>query len=463
MRHPCARAVAVVAVLAALVTFAAPAGGSVVSGTAAEPPPRESGEATVTAPPPDPEGDIDPVRPTDGPAITPLAVPVRPIRFPLRSYSSFVDTFGACRDGCARRHEGIDIFTPKRTHLIAAADGHVTWLRTDASGTAGNGVGITDAQGWRYLYLHANNDNPGTDDGRNPARWRFSPGITMGTKVYAGQIIGYSGDSGNAETTPPHLHFEVRTPDLVEINPYPSLRNASWAPPVPRVFRFDSLRGGAANDHLAWATTTTTAIMACDTDGDGDDEPTFRDGAVFWLSPSAADTRVTGHRQYGSASDRGICGDWDGNGTETPGVRRGNVFMLRNSWTAGSANIVFGYGRSTDQVVVGDWNADGVDTVGVVRGATWLLNNRNAAGSASATFAYGRAGDRAVVGDWDGNGSDTPGVRRGTDMFLRNAPSSGASSIFIRVGAIGDATLIARWSTGTSDRDTISLWRRHPK
>ncbi len=461
MRHPCARAVSLVIVLSALVTLASPAGAS--SGAAAEPPPGESGEVTVTPPPPDPEGDIDPDRPRDDGEITPLAAVVRPIRFPIRSNSRFVDTFGACRDGCSRRHEGIDIFAPRRTHLFAAADGHVTWLSTNASGTAGNGVGITDAQGWRYLYLHVNNDNPGTDDGANPARWRFSPGITMGAKVYAGQIIGYSGDSGNAETTPPHLHFEIRNPALVEINPYASLLNASRAPAVPRLFRFDSLRGGAANDHLAWATTRTTAIMACDTTGDGDDEPTFREGAVFWLSPEGADTRVTGHRQYGVASDRGICGDWDGNGTETPGVRRGNVFMLRNSWTAGPANIVYGYGRSTDQLVVGDWNDDGVDTVGVVRGNTWLLTNRNASGSATTTFTFGRSGDRAVVGDWDANGSDTPGVRRGTATYLRNASSSGAASIFIRVGAIGDATLVARWSTGTSDRDTISLWRRHPQ
>ena len=236
MRHQRARAVALVAATWTAVSLGSVAGAEAGPGTAAEPPPAASGEATVEPPPPDPEGDIDPDRPPDD-EITPLAVPVRPIRFPLRSYSSFVDTFGACRDGCTRRHEGIDIFTPKRTHLIAAADGHVTWLRTDASGTAGNGVGITDAQGWRYLYLHANNDSPGTDDGRNPARWRFSPGITLGTKVYAGQIIGYSGDSGNAETTPPHLHFEIRTPDLVEINPYPSLQRASLgapgAPPVP--------------------------------------------------------------------------------------------------------------------------------------------------------------------------------------------------------------------------------------
>ena len=60
--------------------------------------------------------------------------------------------------------------------LVAAADGTVTFLRTDASGTSGNMVEITDDAGWSYWYLHINNDTPGTDDGANPAEYRFAPG-----------------------------------------------------------------------------------------------------------------------------------------------------------------------------------------------------------------------------------------------------------------------------------------------
>lgn len=425
--------------------------------------PQTSGERETDVPPPDPEGDIDPVRPGDGPLIEPTAVPVRPIHFPLARYSSYVDTFGACRDGCARTHQGNDIFTPKLTHLIAAADGYVTWLRTDASGTAGNGVGITDAAGWRYLYLHANNDNPGTDDGANPARWRFIPGLTMGTKVYAGQIIGYSGDSGNAEGTPPHLHFEIRDPSQVTINPYPSLRAATFAAPVPRLFRFDELRGGEASDHLAWATTATTAVMACDTDDNGTDSPVFRHGSIFWLSPSATDLRVVLAVGYGAAGDQGFCGDWDGNGTVTPGIRRGNVYMLRNSWTAGPAQIAFGYGRASDQMVVGDWNGDGVDSIGVVRGNQWMLSDRNAAGPANRVFPYGRAGDRPVPGDWNGDGVDTAGVRRGISMYLRNGAGGGGASIAFNLGSIGDGTVVADWPSGRAAGDTISVWRRNPR
>lgn len=449
--------------LALILSIGVPAGARPGSTGIPQQAPETSGEQETEAPPPDPEGDIDPYRPSDGAPINPLAVPVRPIHFPLASYSSYVDTFGACRDGCSRTHQGIDIFTPKLTHVIAAADGYVTWLRADASGTAGNGVGITDSAGWRYLYLHMNNDSPGTDNGANPARWRFIPGLAIGTKVYAGQIIGYSGDSGNAEGTPPHLHFEIRDPNQVNVNPYPSLRAATFARPVPRLFRFDQLRGGQASDDLAWATTSTTAVMGCDTDANGTDSPVFRHGSRFWASPSATDLRVVLAVGYGTASDRGFCGDWDGNGTVTPGVRRGHVYMLRNSWSSGPADVVFGYGAASDQMVVGDWNGDGVDTIGVVRGNHWMLSNRNASGPATVVFSYGRAGDRAVPGDWNGDSVDTAGVRRGDTMHLRDRAGGGAASRAFRLGVVGDVPVVANWPSGRAVGDTISVWRRHPR
>jgi murein DD-endopeptidase MepM/ murein hydrolase activator NlpD len=156
---------------------------------------------------------------------------VRDLSFPVLLGADFTDTFGACRGRrCERSHKGNDLFAPKLRPLVAARSGTVTWLRDDASGTAGNGVAVTDADGWRYLYLHLNDDTPGTDDGANPTTWRFGPGIELGAEVEQGQLIGYLGDSGNAETTPPHVHFEVRTPQGVEVDPFPSLAAAVAAP-----------------------------------------------------------------------------------------------------------------------------------------------------------------------------------------------------------------------------------------
>jgi murein DD-endopeptidase MepM/ murein hydrolase activator NlpD len=175
--------------------------------------------------------DIDPFRPDLGlefPGIQLQSDTVRLMRFPVDEDEVTIDdTFGACRGtNCERTHMGSDLFAPKLTPVVAAQAGRVTWFRSDATGTAGNGIGITDAEGWRYLYLHINNDTPGTDDGANPPEWRFAPGIEAGATVEAGDLLGYLGDSGNAETTPPHVHFELRTPGGRTIDPYPSLRTA---------------------------------------------------------------------------------------------------------------------------------------------------------------------------------------------------------------------------------------------
>src|SRR5687767_6883550 len=139
-------------------------------------------------------------------AIESQEVVYRRITFPVLGGASYSNTWMACRDGCARNHEGTDIFGKKMQVLVAAHDGKVAWTKTDGN----NQLTITDSQGWRYVYVHINNDTPGTDDGSNLSQFMFFPGIEVGAKVTAGQPIGYLGDSGNAENTPPHLHFEIR-------------------------------------------------------------------------------------------------------------------------------------------------------------------------------------------------------------------------------------------------------------
>lgn len=158
---------------------------------------------------------------------------VRPIVFPVAGAPHWSDTFGACRGtGCSRSHEGADILAPKLTELFAARDAVVSGLKTSATpdGSSGNYVILRDRDGWEYWYIHLNNDTPGTDDGANPPEWIVAPDITRGASVRAGQLVGFLGDSGNAESTAPHLHFEIHKPDGTIINPTRSLQAATTDP-----------------------------------------------------------------------------------------------------------------------------------------------------------------------------------------------------------------------------------------
>ena len=153
----------------------------------------------------------------------------RQIHFPVEGAVSFSDDFGDPRSG-GRSHEGNDLMGQRLQKLLAAADGTVSSARLDAGGLSGNMLTIRDAEGWQYRYIHINNDTPGTDDGLNPPEWAFAPGIVAGVKVKAGQHVAFLGDSGNAEGTAPHLHFELRSPDGAAVNPWTSLRLAKGLP-----------------------------------------------------------------------------------------------------------------------------------------------------------------------------------------------------------------------------------------
>lgn len=134
----------------------------------------------------------------------------------------FSSTFGASRSS-GRRHQGNDLMAPKLTHVYAAAAGIVTVI--DTHGSAGRYVEIQHEAGWSTRYLHLNNDDPGTDNGRADWSLTLVPGLEVGSHVDAGQHIGFVGDSGNAEWTGSHTHFELAH-DGGEVDPYPILKDA---------------------------------------------------------------------------------------------------------------------------------------------------------------------------------------------------------------------------------------------
>ena len=189
------------------------------------PPTSEPAQAPVeprTEPTPRDDDELD----TDASDALPDVEVVRPIAFPALGTVHYGNDWGNCRDGCARRHQGTDLIGVRMQPLVAAVDGTVTRIRYENVGTAGSVISITGTDGWYYNYFHVNNDTPGTDDGLAGHEWQTSPQLTIGSTVRAGQVIGYMGDSGNAEGSVPHLHFEIRQPDRTPVNPYHSLAAA---------------------------------------------------------------------------------------------------------------------------------------------------------------------------------------------------------------------------------------------
>ena len=113
--------------------------------------------------------------------------------------------------------------TEKMVEVYALAAGVVT--KINERPRPGRYVSIDHGQGWSSLYVHLNDDNIGTDDGEADWSLTLAPGIEEGVEVEAGQLIGWTGDSGNAEGNLPHTHFEISV-DGREINPYYVLAEA---------------------------------------------------------------------------------------------------------------------------------------------------------------------------------------------------------------------------------------------
>lgn len=145
------------------------------------------------------------------------------VNFPQETEPTvFSSTFGAGRSG-GRHHAGNDLMAPKMTEVYAAADGVVIVI--DTHGLAGRYLEIEHESGWLTRYIHLNNDDPGTDNGSADWSLTVASGIVVGSAVEAGQLIGYVGDSGNAEWTGSHTHFEIAHEGR-SIDPYSLLKDA---------------------------------------------------------------------------------------------------------------------------------------------------------------------------------------------------------------------------------------------
>jgi peptidoglycan LD-endopeptidase LytH len=126
--------------------------------------------------------------------------------FPVDGPNSFTDTWGAPRSG-GRSHEGTDILCSRGTPIRAVVGGRVTQTSPYDTGLGGITIWLSGDDGNSYYYAHMDS---------------IASGIEEGTRVAAGQVIGYAGDTGNARGTV-HLHFEIHPGGGGAINSYPTL------------------------------------------------------------------------------------------------------------------------------------------------------------------------------------------------------------------------------------------------
>ena len=133
--------------------------------------------------------------------------------FPVYGPSSFGDTFGALRgDVPGNWHHGDDIFAALGAPILACADGIVFSVGWNDVG--GNRLWLRDEQGNEFYYAHLS---------------AFTPLAKNGRLVKAGEVLGFVGNTGDAQGTPTHLHFEVHPFSLLfmgydgAVNPTPYL------------------------------------------------------------------------------------------------------------------------------------------------------------------------------------------------------------------------------------------------
>jgi murein DD-endopeptidase MepM/ murein hydrolase activator NlpD len=121
--------------------------------------------------------------------------------FPVFGQVSFVDTFGAFRgDVAGNWHHGDDLFAPLGAPVLACADGTVFSVGWNDVG--GNRLWLRDGQGNEFYYAHLS---------------AYTPAAKNGNHVKAGEVLGFVGNTGDAQATPYHLHFEVHPVSLLAL------------------------------------------------------------------------------------------------------------------------------------------------------------------------------------------------------------------------------------------------------
>jgi Peptidase family M23 len=122
--------------------------------------------------------------------------------FPVYGHASVADDFGAARADTGA-HQGNDVFAHFGAPVLAVGDGVVEKVGTLP--ISGNRLWLRTAAGDTFFYAHLS---------------AFSPDAVDGRRVKAGTVLGFTGNTGDAEPTPPHVHFEIHPGGKDAIDPH---------------------------------------------------------------------------------------------------------------------------------------------------------------------------------------------------------------------------------------------------
>jgi murein DD-endopeptidase MepM/ murein hydrolase activator NlpD len=126
--------------------------------------------------------------------------------FPVLGKSSYSNDWGAPRASTGIPHQGNDIFAAEGTPIVAITDGVLDRVGWNSIG--GYRYWLFDDYGNSFYHAHLS---------------AFSPLAYDGARVRRGDVIGFVGHTGDAQFTPPHLHFEIHPGNGPATNPFPFL------------------------------------------------------------------------------------------------------------------------------------------------------------------------------------------------------------------------------------------------
>ena len=285
--------------------------------------------------------------------------------FPIIGNANFTNDYYAPRENGI--HQATDVFAKKGSKLVAMTDGVINWVASPEP-SWGYSLAYTDDFGYTYSYIHMNNDAPGTDNGKGTEMGAYAPDMQPGNRVRAGQLLGYVGDSGNAETTPPHLHLRIDKPGgESRNNPYNILINAKHIskPRTPYVQSYETLPFGNAKRNID--------IVAGNFDLDANSEfaaAVNSNGSSKIKIYDDDETVLASFNTYDSSYQNGVSigsGDVDGDGVDEVIVGRndsGRVRVYRVNGT--KPGDFFAYSKKfsgATRVAGGDIDGDGEDEI----------------------------------------------------------------------------------------------------